>query len=99
MKQVIEVRLVNPDTGENIFESAFTHASTHRDAVELALDSWSGGTGIIKKMEKWDGFEQGKWDRSGPCFTYYYHVVLAEEEYDRSAMAVLFAQYREKESA
>lgn len=96
MKQVIEVRLVNPETGENVFESAFTQASSHRDAMELALDSWSGGAGVIKEMGKWEGFEQGKWDHQGPCFKYYYHVVLGEEEYDRSAMAILFAQYKEK---
>jgi hypothetical protein len=100
MAQVIEVRFQNPANGE-VLHDDMTLASSHKEAIELALDNWSGRTGKIKEMCKWEGVEQGKFQgppkSAGPCcWRYVYYVALEEEEYDRSAMAVLFAQYREK---
>jgi len=96
MAQVIEVRLVNPVSGESLCDR-FTQASSHREAVEVALNAWSGGVGVMKGMNKFEGFEQGKWDGSGPCFIYKYIVTLEDDEYDREVAALLFAQYKEKE--
>jgi hypothetical protein len=103
MKQVIEVRFINPGTREEVFASAdnpsggvFTQASSHQEAIELALDNVSSGAGKIIELGKWEGLEQGKWDNRGPCFKYFYHVAVEEEEYPRSMMAVLFAQYKEE---
>lgn len=74
---------------------SFILASSHEEAIKLALDNWSGNTGVIKEMCKWEGVEQGKF-QNPPSWRYIYYVALEEEEYDRAMMAVLFAQYKEK---
>lgn len=94
MSQVIEVRFQNPANGE-VLHDDMTLASSHEEAIKLALDNWSGGTGVIKEICKWEGVEQGKY-QNPPSWRYIYYVALEEEEYDRAMMAVLFAQYKEK---
>ena len=94
MAQVIEVRFQNPETGE-VLHDEILQASEHRDAIQLALSNWSGRTGKIKEMCKWEGVDQGKFQLPS-SYRYVYYVSLEEEEYDRSMMAVLFAQYKEK---
>lgn len=95
MSQVIEVRFQNPANGEVLYDE-FLEAPEHREAIQFALDNWSGRTGKIKEICKWEGVEQGKF--KSPCsWQYVYYVALEEEEYDRAMMAVLFAQYKQKE--
>lgn len=104
MSQVIEVRLINPMTAEVIFDH-MTKASSHKEAFELALSAWSGGSGVLKHMEL---DRPGKW--TPPAWKYVYNVTLAdpatsstsEEGSDRARaeglalIAVLFAEYKER---
>ncbi|SRR6266571_9549327 len=94
MAQVIEVRFQNPETGE-VLHDEILEAPEHKEAIQFALDNWSGRTGKIIEMCKWEGIEQGKFQLPA-SFRYVYYVALEEEEYDRAMMAVLFAQYKEK---
>lgn len=101
MAQVIEVRLLSEVDGSHLTDM-FTQASSHEEAVRLALNAWSGGRSVMKGMHKAEGVEQGKWDRRGPCFTYQYQVDLEGKDkndgstFDWGVVAVLFAQYKEE---
>ena len=104
MSQVIEVRLISEVDGEKLTDQ-ITLATSHQEAVELALHYWSGGRAVMKGMNESEGFEQGKWDHRGSCFVYKYQVNLEGRDEkpgvpsDWGVIAVLFAQYKEKKSA
>lgn len=114
MGQVIEVRFINPDNGEVLSEeftvtstknfSQTSHTAMHQEAIELALDAWSGGGGVLKRIQRDDQFN-GKWTPmaggSGSCWKYVYNCVVegpaGTEEDNREMTAVLFTEWKEKE--
>ncbi len=96
MSQVIEVRFIHTTTQE-VLTDRMTAASSHREAVELALSAWSGGVGVLVDMEP---VGEGEFlNRSTPCWRYHYICTLQDDEYDREVLAQLFTQYKEKPSA
>lgn len=100
MAQLIEVRCVNPENIEQVLFDEFTKASSHREAVELALDAFSGGIGRIKSLERLEDVKQGQFiGDPSPCWRYVYRLVLLDEDgvSGREAWAALFTQYREKD--
>jgi hypothetical protein len=96
MPQVIEVRLLHPETREPVGDE-FTSADSHESAIDLALWNWSDGLAVIKKIERTED-EQGV--RSKNSWRYVYHVTLEDEnkEGERHVLAVLFATYKVKEA-
>lgn len=94
MAQVIEVRFLNPDSQETLHD-CMTLASSHEEAIKLALSDFSSGIGVMKEVEllKDNGFFQ---NGSNSCWQYLYSCTIADDEYDREMLAILFAQYPEE---
>lgn len=94
MAQVIEVRFRNQH-GETLHD-CMTLASSHTDAIALALRDWSAGTASVKEVEliKNHGFIPGP----QPHWQYQYACVFVDDTADgsdRALLATLFAQYPE----
>lgn len=103
MLQIIEVRFLNPETGQ-VFHKSFTSASSHQRAIELALFDFSDGQGQIKSLSRDPDVEQGKRaDALGAsAYRYLYQIVIEDpdegpEGPGRFCYALLFTTYREKE--
>jgi hypothetical protein len=109
MGQVIEVRLINSADGAILADrftltssgnyDATSHEPMHREAIVLALREWSGGAATLKSIERVEDAQRTQADNS---WRYIYECVLSGEDQDdktdRMLYAVLFAQYREKQS-
>ena len=89
MPQVIEVRFVNTRTQEVLFDG-MTLANTHKESIDLAWKTFSHGEGEVKEIIKIEG---GIFSGPTPCWRFAYLCVVADDEYDRECMAVLFASY------
>lgn len=103
MPQVIEVRFLHPNTGEELHD-CFTKATTHEEAIRLALDDFSGEAGKLKRAPERDPkSEQGAPAGSGAnrAWRYVYHCVLEDPENPGGEglllLTVLFATYKERE--
>jgi len=98
MGQVIEVRFMNPANMpmEELHDS-FTVAKTHEVAINLAMHEWSGGVGVIKSTERLGDVQYVKAGVNS-CWKYVYKCVVEDDEYDREMLAVLFAQYKERQA-
>ncbi len=102
MAQVIEVRFLNPTTGEQLYQ-AVTQTSSHRQAIKLAYNEFSGGRDedLLETYRDPEVQEQGTFTGSGSntAWRYIYRCVIANPDVgnpDLSMWAVLFAQYKEK---
>ena len=105
--QVIAVRLAD-DEG-NVLTEQYTlpakgtwnktdHTPMHRNAVELALNEWSGGAAILKDIQR---ERDGEWVKAGANSSYRwgYDCTLdggsLEDKTDRHLWAVLFTEHTE----
>lgn len=98
MSQVIAVHFHDPLTQEKL-SNHFTKASSHQEAIELALTSWSGGVGILKEITR-QGMGQQILAGANSCWRYIYSCILEgppDDPENREVLAVLFTTYREQD--
>ncbi len=101
MTQVIEVRFLNPETGEQLHQ-AFTSADTHEEAISLAFYEFSHGEeDLLLRTYQDPDVTQGTRAESGAvrAWRYIYRCVLKNPEKDGpdlSMLAVLFTTYPER---
>ena len=95
MAQVIEVKLINPASQE-VIHQAFTIASSHTEAINLAMNAFSGGIGVIKQYDRLDQAETFVHAGIVSAWRSLYGCVVDDDEGDRYMLAILYSQYREK---
>lgn len=112
MSQVIEVRLLNPDTHEKLWDgftlpetpkpySKNNHTPMHRAAIQLAIKEMVGDAVEIGELRREDG-PTFSGSGANTAWAYIYGcelIFLDAEENDkvRWMRAVCFAQWKEKE--
>lgn len=103
MAQVIEVLFLNDENinGEPLHDG-FTKASSHQEAIELALTEWSGGAGVLKRIERDTSIEVTHVGSGANRAWKYVYTAVVEgpvggDDDNREMTAVLFTQYKEKE--
>lgn len=93
MASVIEVRLVNDDTKEVLYDG-MTQASSHEEALRLAFKHFSVGVGVMKSFEM---IKEPVFLSLGAnsCWQTVYSCTLEDDEYDREMLALVFSPYKE----
>jgi len=69
-------------------------ASSHRQAIDLAMREFSGGIGTIKVVAR---AEEERFIKAGTnsCWRSVYALSLEDGEFEREMLAVLFAPFKE----